>query len=128
LKESPEMSKLCFLLALSACLASHPLTAERSQVPEEYNVNWTTQSRNSGDSMPCVGGDIGLNVWVENDELLFYVGRMGCRDENGSLLKMERMRNSAKPSTLPAARSKLNPNGPAAARPRSASGSRSSAP
>jgi hypothetical protein len=92
------MTKLLSLLAISACLASHALMAERSLVPEEYNVRWTTQSGHSGDSMPCVGGDIGLNVWVENDELLFYVGRMGCRDENGSLLKMGRVRVTISPN------------------------------
>ena len=35
---------------------------------EQYNVIWTSQSKNSGESMPVSGGDIGLNVWVENDE------------------------------------------------------------
>ncbi len=66
--------------------------------PDDYNVVWTTPSRHSGDSMPCVGGDIGLNVWVEGDDLLFYLGRAGCRDENGSLLKMGRVRVAIDPS------------------------------
>lgn len=48
--------------------------------------------------MPCVGGDIGLNAWVEGNELLFYIGRAGCRDENGSLLKMGRVRTTIDPS------------------------------
>lgn len=74
------------------------LPAGAATVPEEYNVHWTTQSQNSADSMPCVGGDIGLNVWVENNELLFYIGRAGCRDENGSLLKLGRVRMSISPS------------------------------
>ncbi|MCP4456273.1 MAG: hypothetical protein GY809_32850 [Planctomycetes bacterium] len=65
---------------------------------DRYNVRWTTQSENSADSMPCVGGDMGLNVWVEDNELLFYVGREGCRDENGSLLKMGRVRIAIEPS------------------------------
>jgi hypothetical protein len=65
---------------------------------DRYNIIWTSQSGNSGGSMPCVGGDIGLNVWVEEDELLFYIGRMGCRDENGSLLKMGRVRVSMDPN------------------------------
>jgi len=59
---------------------------------DKYDVVWTTQSKNSGGSMPCAGGDIGLNVWVENDELLFYIARAGCRDENGSMLKLGRVR------------------------------------
>mgnify|MGYP000252368143 CR=1 FL=1 len=52
--------------------------------------------------MPCVGGDIGLNVWVEDNELLFYIGREGCRDENGSLLKMGRVRIAVDPSPFAA--------------------------
>ena len=59
---------------------------------DQYNTVWKTQSENAGESMPCAGGDIGLNVWVENDDLLFYIGRAGCRDENGALLKLGRVR------------------------------------
>ena len=59
---------------------------------DQYNVVWTSQSRHSGESMPCGGGDIGLNVWVENNELLLYIDRAGCRDENGALLKPGRCR------------------------------------
>lgn len=36
------------------------------ELPESYNVVWTSQSRNSSESMPLGGGGIGLNVWVEN--------------------------------------------------------------
>ena len=48
--------------------------------------------------MPCGGGDIGLNVWVENDELLVYIARAGCRDENGALLKLGRCRINLTPN------------------------------
>lgn len=41
--------------------------------------------------MPCGGGDIGLNVWVEKGELLFYVSRSGTFDENNTLLKLGRI-------------------------------------
>jgi len=81
------------LLAPAATAAVDPLGEL-----ERYNITWTSQSADSGDSMPCVGGDIGLNAWVEDDELLFYIGRMGCRDENGSLLKMGRVRVSMEPN------------------------------
>jgi hypothetical protein len=50
--------------------------------------------------MPCAGGDIGLNVWVENGALLFYIGRAGCRDENGALLKPGRCRIQLSPNPL----------------------------
>ena len=65
---------------------------------EQYNVVWTSQSKNSSESMPVSGGDIGLNVWVENDELLLYMGRAGCRDENGALLKPGRIRIGLTPN------------------------------
>lgn len=56
------------------------------------NVVWTSQSKNAAESMPCGGGDIGLNVWVENGDVLFYMARSGTFDENNQLLKLGRMR------------------------------------
>ena len=67
---------------------------------DAYNVAWTTPSKHAGQSMPVSGGDIGLNVWVENGELLCYVGRAGCRDENGALLKLGRCRIKLTPNPL----------------------------
>lgn len=62
----------------------------------KYNPVWTLISCNSGESMPCGGHDIGLNVWVESDatgkgELLFYIDR-GSFDENNQMLKLGRVR------------------------------------
>ena len=31
--------------------------------------------------MPCGGGDIGLNVWVENGDILCYMSRSGAFDK-----------------------------------------------
>jgi len=58
----------------------------------DYNVAWTSQSVNSSESMPCGGGDIGLNVWTENNKVLFYISRSGAFDENNALLKLGRVR------------------------------------
>ncbi len=63
-----------------------------------YNVAWTSQSKHSGESMPCGGGDTGLNVWVEKDELLLYVSRSGTFDENNALLKLGRLRLKLSPN------------------------------
>ena len=62
-----------------------------------YNIIWDTPSANAGESMPCGGHDIGLNVWVEADEvgdgdLLFYMDRAGSFDENNQMLKLGRVR------------------------------------
>ena len=48
---------------------------------DQFDVPWDSQSKNSSDSMPLVGGSLGCNVWVENDELLFYFSSPGARDE-----------------------------------------------
>jgi len=47
-----------------------------------YNVVWDTPSKDASESMPCGGGDIGLNVWVENGDILFYMQRSGSLAEN----------------------------------------------
>ena len=66
--------------------------AAQNSLPGNYNVVWQSQSKNSSESMPCGGGDIGLNVWVENGELLFYMARSGTFDENNSMPKLGRVR------------------------------------
>ena len=64
-----------------------------SQTKESnYNIVWTTHSKNSSESMPCGGGDIGMNVWVENGDVLIYVARSGSFDENNALMKAGRIR------------------------------------
>ena len=56
------------------------------------NVIWNTPSRNSSESMPCGGGDIGMNIWVEEGDILFYLSRSGTFDENNCQLKQGRFR------------------------------------
>ncbi|WP_052737984.1 DUF5703 domain-containing protein [Bacillus sp. SA1-12] len=65
---------------------------------ESYNVKWCKESIDSSESMPVGGGDIGLNVWVENHELLFYISRSGTIDENGQMLKAGRCRIRMNPN------------------------------
>lgn len=48
--------------------------------------------------MPLGGGDIGLNVWTENNQILFYIARSGMFDENNSLLKLGRVRLTFSPN------------------------------
>ncbi|MBJ6110419.1 hypothetical protein JAO73_15455 [Hymenobacter sp. BT523] len=71
-----------------------------AQSPElaTNNVTWTSPSKNAGESMPCGGGDIGLNVWAENGDVLFYIARSGTFDENNSLLKLGRVRLHLSPN------------------------------
>ncbi len=78
---------LLLLIALPATFNGQPA-----------GLMWTTQSRNSSESMPCGGGDIGLNVWTENHEILFYLSRSGTFDENNTLLKLGRFRMRLTPN------------------------------
>lgn len=68
------------------------------QTVSNYDITWNTQSKNASESMPCGGGDIGMNVWVENGELFIYVARSGNFDENNALMKTGRIRVKLSPN------------------------------
>ncbi|MGV3589626.1 MAG: DUF5703 domain-containing protein [Adhaeribacter sp.] len=78
--------------------------AGKAQSPNlnQYNIIWDSQSKNSSESMPCGGGDIGLNVWVENGEILFYLSRSGAFDENNLFPKLGRVRLNLQPNPFAA--------------------------
>jgi hypothetical protein len=84
------LSCCVLLLMYAAALKAQDISA--------YNVIWNSQSKNSSESMPLGGGDIGCNVWVENNDLIFYIGRSGTFDENGSMLKLGRVRLQLSPN------------------------------
>jgi len=77
-----------------------PLVLPAQAVLPTYNIIWNSQSSNAGESMPCGGGDIGLNVWVEKGDLLVYMGKSGCFDENNALLKEGRIRVKCTPNAF----------------------------
>lgn len=85
--------KLLFLFLFSGTI----LTGY-SQYPNEYNVIWDTPSSGSHESMPCGGGSIGMNVWVEEGNLYFYFSRSGTFDENNTFLKGGRVRLELSPN------------------------------
>jgi hypothetical protein len=89
--------RIATILTGWAILSSTAPAAEGLFWRDGYNVVWTTPSKHSGESMPVVGGDIGLNVWIEDGDVLFYVGQSGCVDEIGALLKHGRVRISLQP-------------------------------
>lgn len=97
------------LKQLAATAAAAPLAAgtAKANPPADdatrarmhaYNPVWDRPSANAGESMPCGAGDIGLNVWVEGEDILFYVARSGAFDETNSYLKLGRMRLTLSPS------------------------------
>ncbi|EMI52037.1 DUF5703 domain-containing protein [Rhodopirellula sallentina] len=85
-------------LFFAALFFASPLFAD-SPI-ENYNVVWDSPSENSGESMPAGGGDIGLNVWVEDGNVYFYMQRSGSLAEDYRYLKLGRVRIELNPSPL----------------------------
>lgn len=72
-------NRICLLfILLSSLVVCHAQ-------PEDFS--WHTPSSNSSESMPVGGCDIGMNVWTENGNVVFYLCRSGSFDENNTLLK-----------------------------------------
>jgi len=63
-----------------------------------YDVIWESQSKNSAESMPVGGYDIGCNVWVEDGSIYYYFGRSNGFDENNALLKSGRVKIDITPN------------------------------
>ena len=65
----------------------------------DYNVVWNSPSKNSLGSMPSGNGDIGVNLWVEeNGDLIFYLSKTDAWSENARLLKIGKVRLSLTPN------------------------------
>lgn len=67
---------------------------------QTYRIKWDSQSKNSSDSMPVGGYNIGTNVWVEDNDLLLYMQQSGWFDENNSMLKFGRLRIQFTPNVF----------------------------
>ena len=79
-----------------------PILLWSLNIHAQQDVVWSSQSSSSAQSMPCGGGDIGMNVWVENGDLLIYVARSGSFNEQNAMLKAGRLRIRTIPSIFDA--------------------------
>jgi hypothetical protein len=83
----------------SICLLLFFTIAEiKAQAKKDYNIIWTNQSKNASESMPCGGGDIGMNVWVQDGDILIYANRSGSLNEDNNLMKAGRLRIKCSPN------------------------------
>ncbi len=89
-----------FTFFLAAFSGTSCIGAENPMGPiDNFNVVWTSPSKDSSGSMPLGNGDIGLNVWVEkNGDLLFYISKSDAWSESVRLLKLGRIRISLTPN------------------------------
>ena len=83
---------------LPACCASAAAAAEPFAELPRYNIVWDSPSTNATGSMPLGGGSLGLNVWVEGGDVLFYIGHPDSRTEDEKLVKLGRVRLTLTPS------------------------------
>ncbi|QDH79010.1 hypothetical protein FKX85_08160 [Echinicola soli] len=88
--------KVPFLFTV--CLLWFGITECFAQDITGYNPVWTSMSENASESMPLGGGDVGMNVWVEDGDLFFYFSRSGTFDEHNTLLKLGRIRVKLSPN------------------------------
>lgn len=58
----------------------------------DYNIKWRGRGKDSSDSMPVGGHNIGCNVWSEENSIYLYIQQEGWFDENNSMLKFGRIR------------------------------------
>lgn len=84
--------------AVAASLATTALATAPAEL-ERYNVIWNSPSRNAAGSMPIGNGEVGLNVWVEEDgDLRFYLARTDAWSETSRLLKLGGVRVALTPN------------------------------
>ena len=72
---------------------------KRAEPLDACNVVWDSPSKDSSGSMPLGNGDIGLNVWVEEDgDLLFFISKTDAWSDCGRLVKLGLVRVRLTPS------------------------------
>ena len=82
-------------LLLVSVLASAVVRADE----HSNDVIWNTPGKDSSDSMPLGNGELGINLWVEeNGDLLFYLGRNDTFSEVSQLCKAGRIRVAISPN------------------------------
>lgn len=77
----------------------YTLSGMSQSYPGKYDLTWKTPSGNSFGSMPLGNGDIGMNVWVENNgDLLFYISKVNAYDAAHLLPKLGKVRVQFSPA------------------------------
>lgn len=85
--------------ALAAAPAAPQLAVARAAALTDYHVVWDSPSADCNGSMPVGNGDIGANVWVEEDRgLSFYLSKTDAWDEHARLVKLAKIRVGLTPN------------------------------
>ncbi len=85
------MGRLRVRAATSVLILCAPLCAQT--VSTQYSVTWDSPGKSYKDSMPIGNGDVGLNIWTEeNGDVVFLIDKTDAWTENGQLVKLGRVR------------------------------------
>lgn len=88
----------CMFLIGMGCTDANELSDNLKAI-EGYEVVWNSPSKNSMGNMPMGNGDMGINLWVEeNGDLQFYISKTDAWSENARLLKLGKIRLSLSPN------------------------------
>jgi len=91
-----KMKKTLLLTLLSLLLLAG---CARNMKP--YDIVWNSPSGNASGSMPIGNGEVGANIWVEqNGDIVFYISRTDSWSETGELFKLGRIRVHITPSVV----------------------------
>ncbi len=92
---------LLFIYIISGCREGNVTQSTNKSALDNYNVIWNSPSKDYNGSMPIGNGDIGLNVWVEeNGDICFYIGKTDSWGDNGRLLKVGKVRVKCEPAIV----------------------------
>ena len=88
---------------LRACVLAASFVIAAAAAASPYDVAWDLPSVDSSGSMPLGNGDIGVNVWAEQDGgLLLYLSKTDAWSENARLIKLGRVRVNLSPNPFAA--------------------------
>ena len=99
MKLTPWLTTVLLALAIAG-----PARADQAPDPvDRFDVVWNELGHSSADSMPVGNGDIGLNVWTEqNGDCCFFIGKTDAWSEDNKgpwgLMKLGRIRISLNPN------------------------------
>jgi hypothetical protein len=74
---------------------------------DSYKVVRNSPSNNVNGTMPLGNGDISANVWVQDGDLLFLIGKTDAWDENRINCKLARVRVKMSPNPFAAGKPPL---------------------
>ncbi len=92
------VTRLFFFVLCSLLLPACNLLKASNNWLESYELEWKQPSEHASQSMPCGGGDVGLNVWVEQGDILIYMAKSDAIDETGLQPKLGRIRIQLSPN------------------------------